>query len=633
LVVFIELTWTYNSGLERDYNKNFFRDASTSKGHNNLMQHPTPTNQALPLKTSGFKSLAEALNYAAAGTTGCNFYDGRGNLTAVMSYNDLRSQALDLALRLHGLGLKRGARVALVADTHPHFHVFFFACQYAGLVPVPLPAAVHLGGRDAFVEHLQAMLVDSRAEVAFAPDSFAVFLKEASVSLDLKVSGTLEDFSHLEPASELPDAPESDDLAYLQYTSGSTRFPRGTMITQRAVLANLAGILQYGVQIRRGDRFMSWLPYYHDMGLVGLILGPLVSQLSVDYMGTREFAMRPRLWLKLMSANRSTISFSPPFGYALCARRVRPSDLEHFDLSSWRVAGVGAEMIRANWLHRFSEELKPAGFSESAFLPCYGMAECSLAVSFAPLGQGLEVDVLDADVLAHDRRAQAIEPHQDTSRVTEFVNCGRPLPDYEVEIRGNDGQLVSERECGVVYLRGPSVMDGYANNPEATADALSEDGWLNTGDIGYRAGDSLFITGRAKDLLIINGRNIWPQDLEEVAEQQPEVRAEDASAFSIPGEDGTEVAVLVVQCRERDAFRQASLVDRLKQRLQSEFGIACLIELVPLHTLPRTSSGKLSRSGTRLDFIRRNGLEERPVLSQALVDRTPHTDAVEDAQR
>jgi len=596
------------------------------------MQHPTPTNNCLPLKTTGYQSLAEALDYAAGGKTGCNFYNGRGELTTVLSYADLRRQALELAHRLHGLGLERGATVALVADTHPHFHVFFFACQYAGLVPVPLPAAVHLGGRDAFVSHLRAMLQDCQARVAFAPESFSGFLAEAAQGLELEVSGTLADFASLPMAPSLPRPPQPEELAYLQYTSGSTRFPRGTMISQRAVLANLSGILQYGVQIRRGDRFTSWLPYYHDMGLVGLILGPVVSQLSVDYLGTREFAMRPRLWLQLMSNNRSTISFSPPFGYALCARRLRESDLERFDLSSWRVAGVGAEMIRASWLHRFADALAPAGFSSSAFLPCYGMAECSLAVSFAPLGQGLEVDRLDADILAHDRRAQPLTTGSDARRVSEFVNCGRALPDYELEIRDASGQLVPERQCGTIFLRGSSVMNGYANNTEASRAALSDDGWLNTGDIGYRAGDSLFITGRAKDLLIINGRNVWPQDLEHVAEQQPEVRAEDASAFSIPGEDGTEVAVLVVQCRVRDAFRQASLVERLKQRIQSEFGIACLIELVPLHTLPRTSSGKLSRSGARLDFIRRNGLDDHPVLSRELVDRTPHTEAAEESQ-
>ncbi len=588
---------------------------------------PTPTQNSLPLKTSGYRSLAEALDYAAQGTTGCNFHNGRGELTSVMTYSELRERARSTALKLAGLGLPRGSRIALVADTQPEFHVMFFACQYAGLVPVPLPAAVHLGGKGAFVNHLRALLQDCRARAAYASIDFEPFLRDAVDGLDLAVSGTLDAFDALEPAAELPEPPAADDLAYLQYTSGSTRFPRGTMITQRAVLTNLAGILQYGVQIRRGDRYMSWLPFYHDMGLVGLILGPVVSQLSVDYLGTRDFAMRPRLWLELMSRNAATISYAPPFGFALVARRLRPGDVERYDLSAWRVAGVGAEMIRSNWLHRFADALAEARFSDSAFLPCYGMAECSLAVSFAPLGQGLEVDRLDADLLARERRAEPITT-DDELRVTEFVNCGRPLPDYEVEIRDGDGNLLPERHCGTIHLRGPSVMSGYANNEEATAEALTGDGWLNTGDVGYRAGDSLYITGRAKDLLIINGRNIWPQDLEYLAEQQPEVRPEDASAFAIASEDGSEVAVLVVQCREQDPFRQARLVERLKQQIQSEFGIACLIELVPLHTLPRTSSGKLSRSGTRLDFLKRNGLEDTEVLPRELVDRTPHTQAL-----
>jgi len=596
-----------------------------------LSQLPTPTNNSLPLKTSGYRSLAEALDYAAQGTTGCNFHNGRGELTCTLTYAKLRERALAIAARLHALKLPRGSRIALVADTQPDFHVMFFACQYAGLVPVPLPAAVHLGGKRAFVGHLHALLQDCHARAAYASPDFESFLEQAADGLELAVSGTLDAFMALPASDELPEPPAPDELAYLQYTSGSTRFPRGTMITQQAVLTNLAGILQYGVQIRRGDRFVSWLPFYHDMGLVGLILGPVVSQLSVDYLGTRDFAMRPRLWLELMSRNQATISFAPPFGFALCARRLRESDIEHYDLSAWRVAGVGAEMIRAGWLNQFAEALQTANFSASAFLPCYGMAECSLAVSFAPLGQGLEVDRLDAEALARDRRAVPCNGRSGNERVTEFVNCGRPLPDYEVEIRDENGRQVVERQCGTIFLRGPSVMSGYENNPEISRQMLSADGWLNTGDVGYRAGDSLFITGRAKDLLIINGRNIWPQDLEYLAEQQPEVRAEDASAFSIPGEDGSEVAVLVVQCREQDPFRQARLVERLKQMIQSEFGIACLIELVPLHTLPRTSSGKLSRSGTRLDFVKRNGLEESQVLPRELVDRTPHTRALNPA--
>ena len=311
----------------------------------------------------------------------------------------------------------------------------FFACQYAGLVPVPLPAAVHLGGKSAFVEHLRALLQDCRASAAYASSDFVSFLDEAVKGLDLKVSGTLEAFDALEPADALPEPPAPEELAYLQYTSGSTRFPRGTMITQQAVLTNLAGILQYGVQIRRGDRYVSWLPFYHDMGLVGLILGPVVSQLSVDYLGTRDFAMRPRLWLELMSRNQATISYSPPFGFALCARRLRPSDVDRYD--SVGMARGGRR--RRNDPRRMVEPVRrSAGAGQlfrHAFLPCYGMAECSLAVSFAPLAQGLEVDRLDADILAGSRRAEPVSSGEESGPRTEFVNCGRPLPDYEVEIR------------------------------------------------------------------------------------------------------------------------------------------------------------------------------------------------------
>ncbi|MEM7054593.1 MAG: AMP-binding protein, partial [Pseudomonadota bacterium] len=213
------------------------------------MSHvPTPTNNSLPLKTSGYRSLAEALDYAAQGTTGCNFYNGRGKLMQVMTYTQLRQRALDIAARLAGLGLSRGSRIALVADTHADFHTMFFACQYAGLVPVPLPAAVHLGGKQAFIEHLRALLIDCDAKAAYASSDFVSFLNAAVADLDLAVSGTIEAFEQLAPAGQLPEPPDSEDLAYLQYTSGSTRFPRGTMITQRAVLTNLAGILQYGVQ-------------------------------------------------------------------------------------------------------------------------------------------------------------------------------------------------------------------------------------------------------------------------------------------------------------------------------------------------------------------------------------------------
>ncbi|HKY91660.1 MAG TPA: AMP-binding protein, partial [Nevskiaceae bacterium] len=256
----------------------------------------------------------------------------------------------------------------------------------------------------------------------------------------------------------------------------------------------------------------------------------------------------------------------------------------------------------------------PAGFDARAFLPCYGMAECSLAVSFSPLWTGPQVDRIDGEHLALTGEALPLGEGPDTKE-NSFVNCGRPLPGFEVEIRDADGRPLPDRRTGRIYLRGPSVMSGYFNNAEATADVLSADGWLFTGDLGYRVDGSLIISGRAKDLLIINGRNIWPQDIEHLAEQQPEVRPTDTSAFSVTGENGAEIAVLVVQCREPDPAALASLVDRLQQAIYAEFGIQCLIELVPPHTLPRTSSGKLSRSTARKEFLERHSgerLKENP---------------------
>jgi fatty-acyl-CoA synthase len=341
------------------------------------------------------------------------------------------------------------------------------------------------------------------------------------------------------------------------------------------------------------------------MGLVGIVLGCVATQRSVDYLPTRDFAMRPRLWLKLIARNRSTISFSPPFGYTLCARRLRPTDIESLDLSSWRVAGVGAEMIHPESLRQVAEILAPTGFDERAFLPCYGMAECSLAVSFAPVGRAPHSDLVDVDLLSRSGNARPPVDGETDVKGKALTDCGKPLPGFEVEIRDERGRVLPERRCGTIFLRGASVMSGYFDNPDATRMVLSGDGWLDTGDIGYRADGSLYLTGRAKDLMIIKGRNIWPQDLEYLAESQPEVRSTDASAFTVPDLEDNETAVLVVQCREIDPRMLEALSIRLQQAINAEFGIHCLIELVPPHTLPRTSSGKLSRSMARSDFLRR----------------------------
>ncbi|MDN5938821.1 MAG: AMP-binding protein, partial [Salinisphaera sp.] len=272
--------------------------------------------------------------------------------------------------------------------------------------------------------------------------------------------------------------------------------------------------------------------------------------------------------------------------------------------NSWRIAGVGAETIRKDVLVRLSAALAPAGFDADAFMACYGMAECSLAISFAPVGGGLQVDRVDAQSLAQDHRAEPTAVAADDA-ASEFVVCGRVLPEYELQVRDCAGRTLPEREVGTIMVRGPSVMSGYFQNAEATQAALSADGWLNTGDMGYRIGERIVITGRAKDLMIVNGRNIWPQDLEWLAEHQPELRLGDALAFSAPSTDGPDAAVLVVQCRVREPAARRELVQRIEGLIRRELGIECLVDAVAPHTLPRTSSGKLSRAGARRDYVAR----------------------------
>jgi fatty-acyl-CoA synthase len=235
------------------------------------------------------------------------------------------------------------------------------------------------------------------------------------------------------------------------------------------------------------------------------------------------------------------------------------------------------------------------------------MAECSLAVTFSTLNQGLTVDTVDSDHLCYDHVALPMRSSlsQKTSqRYNTYVDCGAPLPDFQVEIRNGNGERLPERSLGTVFVRGPSVMSGYFGDSDATRETLSIDGWLNTGDLGYHVGDRLIITGRQKDLIIINGRNVWPQDLEYLAEQQPEVRPGDAIAFAAPDLEGKDTTILVVQCRETDPIKRADLVSRLRRLVRVEIGVACSVELAPLHTLPRTSSGKLSRSRARSNYMK-----------------------------
>lgn len=576
----------------------------------------TPTENTLALRRADFATLAQALDYAALGETGANFYSGRGKLSEALPYRMLRLQSLVLARRLQSLGLNRGARVAVVAETNSDFLRIFFACQYCGLVPVALPASVNLGGHEAYVNRLHALLRGCGASVAIASDQFLPLLREAAADTKLKLDflGTPAELDELvEDTGQLqPSGPT--EIAYLQYTSGSTSFPRGVVITQEAVLSNLVGVARDGIDIRPSDRCFSWLPFYHDLGLVGCMLMSVATQRSIDYLDTRDFAMRPRRWLELLSRTRATVSASPPFGYELCSRRVRPEDVAQYDLSAWRFAGIGAEPIHSELTDRFAKLLAPAGFDPRAFVPCYGMAESSVAISFSPLNRGVVVDWVDSDVLA--KHLRAVPPNANTSRVTGFVRCGAPLPGHEVSIRDGHGKVLQDLHVGRIKVRGPSIMSGYFKNPEQTRKVLSSDGWLDTGDLGYLVDGNIVVTGRHKDMIIINGCNIWPQDIEHIVVREPELRSMDVSAFCVPGPDGLDVAVVVVQCNVTDEQERRQLSHRLHRKIHEELGINCTIELVPRHTLPRTSSGKLTRSAARTDYLRR--LESKTASVDAL---------------
>jgi fatty-acyl-CoA synthase len=566
------------------------------------MLTPTPTDDpGLPRRKADFATLLDALDYAARGTRGFNFYSARGDLVDVLTYADLRDRSLGIARRLITAGIERGARVALIADTTSDFIAAFFGCQYAGLLPVPLPLPTSFGGKDGYVEQLNKQMISCHATAAIAPAAMADLLFQATEGLNLALVVSSEDLNAMpEGTPDLtPQGP--GDICYLQYSSGSTRFPHGVAVTQTSVMSNCRGNGVHGVGVREGDRMMSWLPFYHDMGLVGAMLTLVTIQVSADYLPTEFFARRPMLWLELMSRNRSTVTYSPTFGYELCARRVKPEAVAGLDLSAWRIAGLGAEMIRADSMREFAETFAPAGFNEKAFLPSYGLAECTLAVSFMPVGQGIVIDEVDEGLLSLEHRAAA--PTNRTVKTREVVNCGVPLPEYDLEIRNEEGESVGDRHVGKIYVRGPSVMSGYFMDPEGTRNVLDEAGWLDTGDMGYMIGESLYIIGRAKDLIILNGRNHWPQDIEWTVEQIEGLRSGDSAAISVPGRGNEEVALILVQPRVGEADERGRLVAEIKRRIQKEVGIACRVVLVKPRSLPRTSSGKLSRVKARANYM------------------------------
>ena len=562
---------------------------------------PTPTdNPTLAKRYADFDTLTAALDYAAKGATGFNFYSGRGVLEKALPFRDLRQAAMSQGLKLSAAGVKPGERVAMLAATSPEFLALFFGAQYAGIIPVPMPLPTAFGRREAYVEQIRNQLSSASAKMAFGPADFVPLVKEAAGPSVGAVGSFAEAMALPEGQGRLaPGA--AQDLSYIQYSSGSTRFPTGVMVPHAALMANCRG-MNYAVANAPGERATSWLPFFHDMGLVGFMLAVLASQTSTDYIATEDFARRPLNWLKLISENRGTMSFSPSFGYELCARRVQTmtEGALGLDLSAWRVAGIGGEMIKPQVMKLFGEAFAPYKFSTEAFNASYGLAECTLGVSFSKPGAGLKLDHIAKDGLAR-HRAEPIAGNSPDGRT--FVACGIVIAEHTVEIRDTDGRVLGERGVGRVFVKGASVMPGYYNDPDATAACLS-DGWLDTGDLGYWLDGELVIVGRAKDMMIVNGRNVWPQDIEWVVEHMDNMRSGDSAAIVLVDGEGRERPTILVQCRPAGAAERSALIAAVKSRVNDAVGIDCDIVLVPPRSLPKTSSGKLARGKAKTMFER-----------------------------
>ena len=515
---------------------------------------------------------------------------GFGSSERYLSYDEIRREAWRRAAHLHALGLNRGDRLALAISDGPEFVLDFVGAVLAGVVPVPLFPPSSARAADRYGETVAGVVASSGARALLTNEAGRAMLQPALEKLPglERILTTETAFSESAPDFPPPDiAP--DDLCFLQYTSGSTAQPKGVMITHRNLVTNaIAFCGREGLDCGPQDLGVSWLPLFHDMGLIGFVLTPLICDVPVVILSTNAFGRDPRIWLRTIDKYRGTITYAPNFAYALVVKRLRDEDVASLDLSCLRVAGCGAEPIHAPTLRAFAERLGPAGFSAEAFLPSYGLAESTLAVTFHGRARSLHTEIIDTEAL---QRGEA-EPASDASRAaTELVSCGASFRGHDLAIVDEAGARLPERRVGEILISGPSVSSGYWNAEAATAEAWT-DGWHRTGDLGYLSGGNLFVCGRIKDLIIIRGANFYPQEIEWAVKDLPGVRRGNVAAFGAP-RDGAEMLVVAAEVDPRDA---SGLRGRIAARVLETVGVEVgHVALVASGSLPKTSSGKMQR--------------------------------------
>jgi 1-acyl-sn-glycerol-3-phosphate acyltransferase len=526
-----------------------------------------------------------------------------------LSYQALLTGAMRRACGLQHQGIGPESTVALMLPTGFEFFWTFFGALLAGAVPIPIYPPASPSQLEEHVRRHARILANAQVEaLVTVPEAAAVsrLLRLRVPTLHHVFSGSELADQSTAPLAPPPFSPES--LALLQYTSGSTGSPKGVMLTHRHLLADIQAMGRH-VHASAEDVLVSWLPLYHDMGLIGSWLASLYFGCRFVVMPPTAFLARPAAWLRAIHDYRGTISGSPNFGYELTARRAAEADLAGLDLSCWRVAVNGAEPVMPETLDRFQARFGPHGFRREAMTPVYGLAEAAVGLTFPPPGRGSVIDSISRERFMRSGRAEpalAIEP-----RPLRFVSCGAPLRDFQVRIVDEAGRELPERLEGNVQFIGPSATEGYYRNPEATA-RLRSGLWRNTGDRGYMAAAELFLTGRSKDLIICRGRHIYPEEIERLIGELPYVRKGCVVALgSLDPHTATERLVIVAETYSLNAPQRSELMKSINQCV-----IQCAgeppeeIVLAAPHTVLKTSSGKLRRADTR-DAYEHGSLQRR----------------------
>lgn len=528
-------------------------------------------------------------------------------------WSRLETKARSIAMALQERGMKKGDRVALIQPTAAEFIPTFLGVVHGGGIPVPLYPPMGMGQLGGYLDHAAHIVTAARANYVITNAQIKTVLGKLHVAApEMRAMLTMAD---LEGDASLFREPgvKAEDTCFIQFTSGSTSAPKGVVVTHANLAHNCAAIMRDGLGTGEEDRGVSWLPLFHDMGLIGFVLAPLHYRVPITFMSPLMFLKRPATWLEYLSKHRGTITYGPNFSYAIAAKRVRDRDLEGLDLSHVRVAGCGAEPIQADTLRAFAKRFGDVGFRESAFVPSYGMAENTLAIAFST---GIPRDVVDSDKLWTEGVAAA--PEDDDAEALEIVGCGKAFPDHGIRIVHSETRAVlGEREVGEIQIKGPSMMNGYFEARDLTAETIV-DGWLNTGDLGYLADEQIFICGRAKDVIIVNGKNYYPQDLEWAAGEVEGVRTGNAIAFAGYKEGlGREAVVIVAETKETGGFDE--IAARVKKAVYGSTGLMVdEVSVVPAGTIPKTSSGKVQRRKAR-ELHEEGTLEKRENDSKARV--------------